>query len=253
MTIEQEIRLLEEDQKELAVTLGSLGLSIVGLLTGFGEAADLANAALFYSTGHPVLGTISGLSALPIPIVEQALGLTVGSCLLVKVLWLGAKILKSAVVIVTKSKILKPAIAFVKRTGHFFQFALDKGKICFKQLAYTLTHSNMKPGYVNLGAEVTVSGSKVLFQKMLDSFKKIADYFCKKWVNIPTKPLSSFPSKSNINASTKIPKSNSNSIFEQAKTQSDINKGINRYYQDQRNGYFGGYPRRSGGGGGMKI
>lgn len=189
MTIEQEIRLLEEDQKELAVTLGSLGLSIVGLLTGFGEAADAANAALFYSTGHPVLGTISGLSALPIPIVEQALGLTVGSCLLVKVIWIGAKILKSAVVIVTKTKILKPAIAFVRKTGHFFQFALDKGKICFKQLAYTLTHSNMKPGYVNLGAEVTVSGSKALFTKLLDAIKKMADIICRNWQRLKSKPI----------------------------------------------------------------
>lgn len=189
MTIDQEIRLLEEDQKELAVSLGSLGLSIVGLLTGFGEAADAANAALFYSTGHPILGTISGLSALPIPIVEQALGLTVGSCLLVKVIWLGAKILKSAVVIVTKTKILKPAIAFVRKTGHFFQFALDKGKICFKQLAHALTRSNMKPGYVNLGAEVTVSGSKALFTKLLDALKKMSDIICKKWQRLKSKPI----------------------------------------------------------------
>ena len=60
---EQEIRMLEADQKELAVTFASLGLSIAGLITGFGEAADAANAALFYSTGHPILGTLSGLSA----------------------------------------------------------------------------------------------------------------------------------------------------------------------------------------------
>lgn len=253
MTVEQEIRMLEEDQKELAVTLGSLGLSVVGLLTGFGEAADAANAALFYSTGHPILGTLSGLSALPIPIVEQALGLTVGTCLLVKVLWVGAKIIKSAVVIVTKTKIAKPAFAFVKKSGRFFQFMFEKGKICFKQLKYELTHNSMKPGYINLGAEVSGAGSKALFQKMLDAFKKMADYFSKKWASIPTKPLTPTTVKPNTAVSTKpYSKVNNNSIFEQAKTQSDINKNINRYYQDQRNGYIGGYPRRPGGGG-MKI
>ena len=71
LSVEQEIRMLEVGQKELAVTFASLGLSIAGMITGFGEAADAANAALFYSTGHPVLGTLSGLSALPIPVMSK--------------------------------------------------------------------------------------------------------------------------------------------------------------------------------------
>lgn len=113
LSVEQEIRMLEVGQKELAVTFASLGLSIAGMITGFGEAADAANAALFYSTGHPVLGTLSGLSALPIPVIEQALGLTVGTCLLVKVVWLSGKIIKNAVVIATKTKFSKPFLIFL--------------------------------------------------------------------------------------------------------------------------------------------
>ena len=48
LSVEQEIRMLEAGQKELAVTFASLGLSIAGMITGIGEAADAANAALFY-------------------------------------------------------------------------------------------------------------------------------------------------------------------------------------------------------------
>ena len=125
---EQEIRMLEADQKELAVTFASLGLSIAGLITGFGEAADAANAALFYSTGHPILGTLSGLSALPIPVIEQALGLTVGACLLVKVVWIGGKIIKNAVVIASKTKLAKPIFMMCQKTGRFFQCTYEKGK-----------------------------------------------------------------------------------------------------------------------------
>ncbi|WP_106830228.1 hypothetical protein [Parabacteroides pacaensis] len=188
--VDQEIRMLEADQKELVVTFASLGLSIAGLITGFGEAADAANAALFYSTGHPILGTLSGLSALPIPVIEQALGLTVGTCLLVKVVWIGAKIAKSAVVIATKTKFVKPVFIFVQKTGRFFQCAFEKGKACVKLIQYDLTHNSMKPGYINLRVGVTNRGDEAVFQKMFDAIKKLAEWIKRQWAKLKTQPIS---------------------------------------------------------------
>lgn len=186
---EQEIRMLEADQKELAVTFASLGLSIAGLITGFGEAADAANAALFYSTGHPVLGTLSGLSALPIPVIEQALGLTVGACLLVKVVWISGKIIKNAVVIASKTKLAKPFFMLCQKTGRFFQCTYEKGKTVVKAIQYELTHNSMKPGYVNLGTEIKGFECKTLVQKIAEAFDKIAKWFSARWNNIKTTPI----------------------------------------------------------------
>lgn len=199
-SVEQEIRMLEADQEELAVTFASLGLSVAGMITGFGEAADAANAALFYSTGHPVLGTLSGLSALPIPVVEQALGLTVGSCLLVKVIWSCARIIKNAVVVVTKTKLAKPFFILCQKTGRFFQCVYEKGKATIKAMQYELTHNSMKPGYVNLGAEIKGFECKTLIQKIAEALDRIAKWFSSRWNNIKTTPLTQ---NSHTNVSTK--------------------------------------------------
>lgn len=189
-SVEQEIRMLEADQEELAVTFASLGLSVAGMITGFGEAADAANAALFYSTGHPVLGTLSGLSALPIPVVEQALGLTVGSCLLVKVIWSCARIIKNAVVVVTKTKLAKPFFILCQKTGRFFQCVYEKGKATIKAMQYELTHNSMKPGYINLGTELKGFDSKSLIQKVVEALKKIAKWFNSQWNKLKTNSIS---------------------------------------------------------------
>lgn len=229
---EQEIRMLEADQKELLVTFASLGLSIAGLVTGFGEAADAANAALFYSTGHPILGTLSGLSALPIPVIEQALGLTVGSCLLVKVVWLGGRIIKNAIVIATKTKFAKPFILFCQKTGHFFKCIYEKGRTSIKAIQYEVLHNNMRPGYINLGAEITANGSKILFQKLIDAMKKIASWFKNQWAKLDTKTLVPYSSKQN---KTFASKPSSNSIFEvdsgfNAENLNQARKNMNNYH-----------------------
>ena len=216
LSVEQEIRMLEAGQKELAVTFASLGLSIAGMITGFGEAADAANAALFYSTGHPVLGTLSGLSALPIPVIEQALGLTVGTCLLVKVVWLSGKIIKNAVVIATKTKFSKPFLIFCQKTGRFFQCIYEKGKSSIKAIQYELTHNSMK-------------------------------WLSSRWNNIKATPIN----KQNVvNTQTKKQGGKINSIFDN-KAQSAYNKDLNRYVNEVKTnlGSVWYYPKL----GGMKI
>lgn len=247
---EQEIRMLEADQKELAVTFASLGLSIAGLITGFGEAADAANAALFYSTGHPILGTLSGLSALPIPVIEQALGLTVGACLLVKVVWIGGKIIKNAVVIASKTKLAKPFFMMCQKTGRFFQCTYEKGKAIIKTIQYELTHNSMKPGYVNLGGEIKGFECKTLIQNITEAFKKIAKWFSARWNSIKTTPIT----KQNVvNTQTKKQSEKINSIFNY-NAQSTYNKDFNRYIKETRtNPNSGWYYPKPGGNGGMKI
>ena len=247
---EQEIRMLEADQKELAVTFASLGLSIAGLITGFGEAADVANAALFYSTGHPILGTLSGISALPIPVIEQALGLTVGACLLVKVVWLGGKIIKNAVVIASKTKLAKPFFMMCQKTGRFFQCIYEKGKTIIKTIQYELTHNSMKPGYVNLGAEIKGFECKTLIHNITEALKKIAKWFSARWNSIKTTPIN----KQNVvNAQTKKQTEKINSIFDN-NAQSTYNKNFNRYINEVRtNPNSGWYNPKPGGNGGMKI
>ena len=247
LSVEQEIRMLEAGQKELAVTFASLGLSIAGMITGFGEAADAANAALFYSTGHPVLGTLSGLSALPIPVIEQALGLTVGTCLLVKVVWLSGKIIKNAVVIATKTKFSKPFLIFCQKTGRFFQCIYEKGKSSIKAIQYELTHNSMKPGYINIGAEVKGFDCKNLVQKMVEAFKNIGKWLSSRWNNIKATPIN----KQNVvNTQTKKQGGKINSIFDN-KAQSAYNKDLNRYVNEVKTnlGSVWYYPKL----GGMKI
>lgn len=244
---EQEIRMLEADQKELAVTFASLGLSIAGLITGFGEAADAANAALFYSTGHPILGTLSGLSALPIPVIEQALGLTVGTCLLVKVVWIGGKIIKNAVVIASKNKLAKPFFMMCQRTGRFFQCTYEKGKAIIKTIRYELTHNSMKPGYVNLGAEIKGFECKTIIQNIIEAFKKIAA----RWNSIKTTPIT----KQNvINTQTRKQCKKINSIFDN-NAQSSYNKDLHGFIKEVRTNPNSGrfIPRPGGYSGGMKI
>lgn len=61
-----EVQMLKHDMAEVTTSFAQLGLMVVGLIPGWGEAADATSAAIDFATGHPIAGTISAFCACPI-------------------------------------------------------------------------------------------------------------------------------------------------------------------------------------------
>ena len=113
----EEIARLKCDLQELSLDLTQLGLTVVGLIEvaePIQISADLANAAIDFGRGHPVIGTFSALSATPILGLLSGIGLT--GIRVVRVLWNTLKFLGKSFFIIAKAGICK-ANAFIFTKG----------------------------------------------------------------------------------------------------------------------------------------
>lgn len=57
---------LKHDILEVQTSMAQCGLTVLGLIPGWGEPCDVASASLDFATGHPIAGTISLFCACPV-------------------------------------------------------------------------------------------------------------------------------------------------------------------------------------------
>lgn len=129
------LRELKSCWKEVALDLTQLGLSLVGLLEvapPLQASADIANGGIDVARGHPYIGALSMVAAIPILGSIASLGL--GIVRVVKVVWSGVKFVALAVAapariawrfIITNKKVI---FTYLPKTDEIVEGAVNVGK-----------------------------------------------------------------------------------------------------------------------------
>ena len=183
----EDLNKIKLDWKELSLDVTQLGLSIVGLIEvaePFQIAADVTNGAIDFKRGHPLLGTLSMLSATPVAGLLS--GLALFGLRIIKCLWNGFKFFGKVVWIIAKSGVCKMAsfiftkgqhlVSYLPKTEQITECVLKAGHNISKYTSDSIL--TFTEGVKNLLVKVQkslsqVNTTEIKFQDNTNSFENV--------------------------------------------------------------------------------